>query len=509
MVRGAAMGEKDAAKKKAWHKRFLHSLRREIFAVILVPLLCYILVMTVAFWQILRQSSVYQLSQASRQSADLLISSIESDLETINSLSYSLIQNDDITRWLRGGDEAAIREAYRLLMQTYTTFSGIEAIYLYRQDGEELYAQQHMPVKSFGDYQETSWYKRAEELRGASFVSLNADGSFYSKSGQNNISFIRQVLDLGSFGTLGCMVIHLNENFVTNITRQIYERYDTEFYLLDEAGSSVIRSQTLPEAFAGVETEGLAGTPEGSYFVYRTTLPGLGWTVVSAMPYNTGLAIPFLPVLFVFSVAFAVMMNLLVLAFITRLITRPLQGMMASMRGVQEGRFEPLPPDERRDEIGQLTDNYNRMVNELNRVILQKVEMEREKRRYELDILGEQIKPHFLYNTLDTISYLILADHTREAASAVQALGRYYSISLSKGAETVPLQDEIQLVQNYLSLQKLRYGELIEDHYSIADEVKELHVLRNILQPIVENCIYHGIKPSGEPGGIFGTTAWA
>ncbi len=85
----------------------------------------------------------------------------------------------------------------------------------------------------------------------------------------------------------------------------------------------------------------------------------------------------------------------------------------------------------------------------------------------------------------------------------MHSLGRYYSISLNKGAETVPLCDEIQLVQNYLSLQKLRYGAMIEDHYNISEDTGELHVLRNILQPLVENSIYHGIKPSGEPGSIF------
>lgn len=81
-------------------------------------------------------------------------------------------------------------------------------------------------------------------------------------------------------------------------------------------------------------------------------------------------------------------------------------------------------------------------------------------------------------------------------------MGSYCRISLSKGSETISLADEIRLIRNYLALQKLRYGDMINDEYKVEDNTLNIKILKNILQPLVENSIYHGIRPSGEPGLI-------
>lgn len=483
------------------------SIRAKIVTVFLLSLIGYILLGSVLFWQAMRQSTEYQASQGARQSADLLISGIHSELDYAISISYNLLQNVDIPRWLSSEtkvrDLVTTRNANQVLMRTYPFFPGLESIYLFANDGEGIRASHHLSIQTFEDIRETSWHARAVERRGGFFVTLNADGTLFSTAGMNNISLIRQVLDLNSMKPLGFLIINLNETFISNTTKQIYAKYNTKFYILDENGSSVLKGQELPDFGDSVPPDGaVRRVGDETLFLYQTHIPDLGWTVISASPYNVLSGVPYFPQMFLLPVLSSVGMYILGMVFTANLITKPVDELIASMRGVREGRFEPMPTDKRQDEFGQLKGNYNIMVSELNAMIQQRVRMEKEKRKHELDILGEQVKPHFLYNTLDTISYLILSGDNQGAAEAVTALSSYYRVSLNKGAETVPLSEEISMIRNYLSLQKTRYGEMISDRYDVAPDAGAVPVLRNILQPLVENCIYHGIKPGGEPGLI-------
>ena len=484
-----------------------HSIRYKIIMMFLLSLLCYILLFSIVFWRILEQATLHQVSQGAKQSVDLLISGIDSQLANAVNISYNLLQNADIVRWLRsnsaGREGIMSRKANQVLTQTYVTFPGIESIYLFSNEGDKIYASHHLARQTFKDIRETSWHARAVDQYGGAFITLNADGTLFSSAGQNNISFIRQILDLGDFKPVGFLVINLNEDFISNTTRQIYEKYNTDFFLLDENKNPVLTGQEEPDFGDDIPAEGVARSIQGvTIFLYQARVPSLGWTIISATPYHVLSGVPYYPQLFLIPVLCAVGMYFFSFLYMTNLITKPVSGLINSMRGVREGKFEPLPPDKRQDEFGQLKDDYNIMVGALNVMIQHRVHMEKETQRYELDILGEQIKPHFLYNTLDTISYLILSGDNQSAGEAVNALSRYYQTSLSKGAETIPLDEELRMIQNYLALQKIRYGEILEDCYEITPEAGKTQVPRNILQPLVENCIYHGIKPSGEPGRV-------
>ncbi len=472
----------------------------------LISLIAYIILATALFSRALEQSTEYQINQGAKQSADLLISGIRSQLDNARSISYNLIQNADIARWLATDDDdrnfLVNRNADQVLRETYSFFPGWESIFLFNNDGEGILVSHHYVEATFKDIRETPWYEKAIGLRGGFFVALNADGTLFSATGQNNISLIRQVLNIDNMQPVGFLIVNLNENFISQTTDEIFRKYNTEFYILDEKGQSVISDQTHID-IEDIPEEGEARNIGGeTFFLYRTTIPELGWTVVSSTPYDLFSGVPFFPQMVVLPMLSAVVMYLLAMLFTSNLITKPVNELIVSMRGVREGKFVRMPHDNRRDEFGQLKDNYNIMVEELNAQIQQRARMEQEKRKHELDILGEQIKPHFLYNTLDTIYYLILSNHSKSAAEAVNALSRYYRTSLSKGAETVPLSEEVDMVKNYLSLQKIRYGEMFSDEYHIGDGAGNVPVLRNILQPLVENCIYHGIKPSGEPGKV-------
>lgn len=142
------------------------------------------------------------------------------------------------------------------------------------------------------------------------------------------------------------------------------------------------------------------------------------------------------------------------------------------------------------------------MILEIQKLIQQTVEEQRIKRKAELNVLQAQVKPHFLYNTLDAMGYLALSGKSEELYESLEALGSYYRISLSKGQEVITINEEIDIVKSYLILQKLRYGEIFNVNYDIDERAYDYKIPKLVLQPLVENAIYHGIKPKGEAGLI-------
>ena len=482
------------------------SIRSKILIVFLASFSVYIILVTILSWRIMDGSTQQQLSQGTNQASDLLISGIQQTLDHARKISYNLLQNADIMAWLGddGGSSniSATRNANRVLIQTYVTFSGIESIYLFNNAGEGVNASHHLPIQLFGDISATAWYRRAVDRRGGFFLTLNADGTLFSTSGKNNISLIRQVLDINTMLPIGYLIVNLNESFIADTIMDINKKHGTSFYVLDENGESVLREQELPSSWGGhIPPGGVRRRIDGErLFLSKTDIPKLGWTVISAMPNSTPL--PFSSQVIILPVLCAVGMYLFGSVFTANLISKPVNELISSMQGVREGRFEPVPPNERQDEFGQLNKNYNIMIDALKTMISQRILLEKEKQRYELDVLTEQFKPHFLYNTLESISYLVMSGDNKKACDTIVALSRFYRASLNKGLETSPLDQEVELIKNYLALQKTRYGELFEDYYDIHPDAGKAPVLRNILQPLVENSIYHGIKPSGEPGII-------
>lgn len=153
-------------------------------------------------------------------------------------------------------------------------------------------------------------------------------------------------------------------------------------------------------------------------------------------------------------------------------------------------------------EIGVLIDSYNHMTQENRRLMEQLLEGAKREKRLELSLLQAQIKPHFLYNTLDTIYCLNAVGRYAEASMVVKLLSEYYRLALNRGAERTTLTNELDMVRLYLEIQKVRFKKILSFSVECAQDVPTLHIPKLLLQPLVENAIEHGIKPAGRPGQV-------
>ncbi len=183
----------------------------------------------------------------------------------------------------------------------------------------------------------------------------------------------------------------------------------------------------------------------------------------------------------------------------------PLTEMRELMDGVENGDFSVRYESAYNDEIGELGDHFNSMVERMDDLV-NRLQAEKQFRlEAELQRVQEQIKPHFLYNTLDTINWLARAGETDEVVKMVEALTNMFRLGLSQGKDYITLRDEITHVSNYLYIQKARYGKKFTYKIDVPEEWVDLMVPKLILQPLVENSIYHGIKLKREPGCILVT----
>lgn len=142
------------------------------------------------------------------------------------------------------------------------------------------------------------------------------------------------------------------------------------------------------------------------------------------------------------------------------------------------------------------------MIEQIDQMLKRIIQEQQTIRRAELNTLQAQIKPHFLYNTLDSITSLAMSGMNDKVCELLEALGSYYRLSVSKGRELITLHEEVEIVRNYLTIQQVRYPGVFEVQYDIAPDCERVMIPKLVLQPLVENSLYHGIRPKGGPGTI-------
>lgn len=188
--------------------------------------------------------------------------------------------------------------------------------------------------------------------------------------------------------------------------------------------------------------------------------------------------------------------------FFTASIAKPLSKLRSLMKKAEEGDLSVRFNSKYNDEIGQLGNSFNTMIKEISNLVDMVYTEQKRKREAELKTLQAQIKPHFLYNTLYTIQWMAGEHGAQEVVRIVGALANLFRIGLSKGKEMIPVHEELEHVRSYLMIQKARYEDKLKYEINYEEDILNYRVLKLILQPLVENAIYHGINAKRGGGTI-------
>lgn len=191
---------------------------------------------------------------------------------------------------------------------------------------------------------------------------------------------------------------------------------------------------------------------------------------------------------------------LILILYLSYQITQPIQLLVSSMKKAEEGDLSISVPVRTKDEIGLLGESFNHMINRINHLIQEVYESEAKKRDAELRALQAQINPHFLYNTLNSIRWMANMHGAESISKAIVSLVRILEFSSQTSVEYITVQQEIQHVKYYESLLKLRYADKFTVDYQISEDALPYYMPKFILQPIVENAVFHGIEPKETAG---------
>lgn len=367
------------------------------------------------------------------------------------------------------------------------------------------------------DYSKLDWYAKAVAKPQDAIITGPNRHSFFDTDDEM-ISLSREVQSYENGTFRGVILINLNMNKITEICNSFQEKQENFICIINDKGELVYEQQNGKERFAFDEKENrqklntaLERMKEScfrlnyrgeKYLVTRTDMKTTGWTLVSMVPYKSVMAETMaISGVMILAVVITLIVTLLLLNRILTGVVKPLKKLEKYMVQVNPDNMDQRMEILTDDEIGHLSMKFNQMMNRIRNLKEQVIEEQEDKRKYELQALQAQINPHFLYNTLDSIIWMAETNDSNIVAMT-EALAKLFRISLNKGNEEISLERELEHVKNYLIIQSMRYADKFTYEISVDPGVERCRTIKLILQPIVENCIYHGIKKKRGTGKI-------
>ena len=298
---------------------------------------------------------------------------------------------------------------------------------------------------------------------------------------------------------------------ILNISEvSLYSQYlrhqsaDNRFFLTDGSGTIVsardkqligsIYAYTPEELDALAAETSLSRRIDGGQIRLYERIPGTDWYLVEEMSASAAFGTLNLVRNGAFlATGLCAALILAVLLYAYRQILRPITQLQASLGRVMEGRLDERIDVRRKDEFGRIQEAFNGMVEQISTLLESVKREEREKHLAELDFLQAQINPHFIYNTLSSIRFLLEMDKVQEAGEMVFYFSKLLRQTLSRSVEFIPLGEELDTLKCYVELQHLRYPDTFDYSCEVDEALRDNTLPKLLLQPVVENSIFHGV----------------
>lgn len=456
-----------------------------------------------------------KVTSVSMQTLQSINSNVTSLLATVNNYSKLILASPYVRNTLKDSDAHGYFENRRKLgefMETVmSSFFEISSLYIVDNFGN-TYFRDKFPnhFNTFNSAQESVWWNRAAALNGGSYVILNGADAFNPTLDENFISNIRIINNIEDQKPIGAVIINISERLFIKAYEEIAKNYETEIIILDENNNNIISKNDISrlkivdflKEIGDKDSYSKLNRKDNILYSYFK-VEEYDWKIFSLVPYREieKESQAFIIATFVIILVIAALI-LIGSVIIAGMITKPINILVRSMRKVVDGNLEDVRFNTSIYEFVRLRDGYNLMTEEIKSLLQKVVEEEKMKRKAEMDILQAQIKPHFLYNTFDSISALALMGRNEDVYKMMTALGSFYRISLSKGREIITISEELETVRSYLDILKIRYDQVFTASYDLDEKLSSFKIVKLVLQPFVENALYHGIKLKGEHGKI-------
>lgn len=354
--------------------------------------------------------------------------------------------------------------------------------------------------------QKSGLYEQAVEKKGEEIWIRQdqEDGELYQTNYATKLVLCREIYDFAKKKKLAFISIGISEDKVRELCSSVLQEEEEGVYLLNQEGAIIAAYGKTDNSAAYLGdnykmlSEGQKGVFGGKQFFVKE-IENSGCYVGKAVPQQTFWTmfreISYVPVVLMLGVLLGI---LPVMLFVSRVISRPLENLGDAMQQFQQGDFKHQLKVESNDEVGQVAQCFNHMVSEIEQLINKNYIMVLKKRESELAVLQAKINPHFLYNALDSIYWQAMSADDEETAESIYELSQLFRLVLGNGKEIVTVEAELQLLQRYLEIQKLRFMRQLEYHFDVEPEILQEKIPKLILQPFVENAVIHGMEKQEE-----------
>ncbi len=503
--------------KKKWKQLAEYMNSRGLQFVISVSFTLVALVGMVFIGGFLLQSYGNATEEMVRKDSRQLIDQVEINLNNYlrsmmrisDAMYYNVIKKVDL-----GQDN--ISQELNLLYESNK--DNLVSVACFDEEGSLLGAAPVGTLKKNVDLGSQKWFTSAEnQMENLHFSELHVENIFENSSGRYYwvVSLSRGV-ELTNRGRMSGGILLVDMNF--SGIRQLFTKVNSQglgyVYLINSDGDIIYHpKQNL--IFSSMMKENNKTASQYDDGVYDETFQGedrtvivktvgyTGWKIVSVTPKKifyqnanrTRIVAGIMLSLSIFLMIFANQ-------FVAVRVARPMKKLEDSLKGIGVDKEPEIyiggPP-----EIQHLGKTILSMVEQLRKLTDDIVKEQEEKRKSELDALQSQINPHFLYNTLDSIMWMVESEQYEDAVAMVQALGKLFRISLSRGKNIITVGEELQHARSYLDIQKYRYKNKFISYFEIEEDIEKYKTIKLILQPLIENAIYYGMEYMDGDGEIY------
>lgn len=504
-----------AERKKIVYNR---SIRNSIFIYFTITSLVAVLLIVISIYSRLSSQLYDTVKQENVSLVNRVDSSMEVYLRNIMKLSdtiyYGIIKNANLS-------EDSIGEKLTLLYNNNK--EQVSNIALISKEGEPISVVPAARFRKNFKAEDEEWFVNAlNKTENIHFTLPHVQKMFEKGDNSYNwvISMSRAVeITVGGSTEQAVLLIEMAYQGLEEVLDEVTLGNGGYIYLMDSNGDIIWHPKFELIASGRVKENNLvaAGYDDGSreevfngtrQTVVTKTVGYTGWKLVGVIK-GTGISLNMLKtrLFIVFVILLIIFIVILINSYISFRVTNPIRELEKSVKALEEGNLDADIYMGGSYEVQHLGKSVQDMKFRIKGLMQDIVNEHEEKRKSEFDSLQAQINPHFLYNTLDIIVWQIENEKQSEAVHTVTALARFFRLSLGKGKNIVTVKDEIDHVKNYLMIQHMRFKNKFDYEFDIAEDVLELPSLKLMLQPLVENAIYHGMEFM-DGDGLIVVKAW-
>lgn len=511
------MGQKENGKKKYNQKTIQNiSVRLDIQSMFMLVLSAMTIATTIVmglliynrFKMSVKETAISNAESRIESTTDQVNGELRNMRQICNAINYNIVQEYDIS------DQEFSRQ-FSLLYEVNN--DKIQSMALYDSNGKIIAAEPVAAQKKNRKVTEQDWYKSAtDEIENIHISTPHIQDLFENETYQYNwVVSLSSLVDMnqGDIPDNGVLLVDMKYSMIEELLDNLNEAAGETYYYLCTDDGEILYHPRKAEIDRGLfveESSKAAGYENGTYElslngkkrnVVVNNLSYTGWKLVGVVPEGVQTAsINKFRYYIIATTIILLMMLLIVNKMIARKISKPILKLDESVKSYETGGKAEIYIGGS-SEIRHLANSVQNSYKQIEQLMEEIIRQQNKRRKSELDALQSQINPHFLYNTLESITWMVEANKNEEAVFMISELAKLLRISLSKGKTVIRISDELQHSKSYMNIQLIRYKDRFKVEFLIDEKVENCCIVKLVVQPVLENAIYYGVGNMDEDEG--------